>query len=380
MRGSVAEGRSNVNSYKGETGSKGGGGYTLKPSNHGERGSANSARRAGAQSSELRLGKLQVVVWLGLALGSIVGAYFVGFFSGRYVGFESARESSAGEVAKLPVPDTFQGRIAQNPGNVYDKLKAPAVLREPEASSGERSQGSQPKNVPQILGSDVGQPAKAGEVAGRQLGAAQQEISDSPLENSAAGNDFAGLVAEVEESSSGPQIIIGADEGLAGGKLPDSVRMLGGADESKASSDKSAVRAIVDSSDSKEAVVAKTTKSADALLDERIANARSDASKSAQVSSKLESKDAGPLVRKVVPSGYFAQVAAPKKLGEAEAIAKKLKRSGFPVVVESASVEGQSFYRVLVGPEQNKAQADILVSQLKSESYLSGAPFIRKFK
>jgi cell division septation protein DedD len=50
------------------------------------------------------------------------------------------------------------------------------------------------------------------------------------------------------------------------------------------------------------------------------------------------------------------------------------------VVVESASVAGQSFFRVLVGPEQNKVQADRLVSQLKSESYIAGNPFIRKVK
>ena len=67
-------------------------------------------------------------------------------------------------------------------------------------------------------------------------------------------------------------------------------------------------------------------------------------------------------------------------MNEAQTIAQKLKKSGFPVVIEPFSNGGQSFYRVLVGPEENKVQADRLVSQLKGERYLPGAPFIRKYK
>ena len=67
-------------------------------------------------------------------------------------------------------------------------------------------------------------------------------------------------------------------------------------------------------------------------------------------------------------------------MSDAQSIVQKLKRSGFPAVIEPASVSGQSFYRVLVGPEENKVQADRLVGQLKSESYIAGAPFIRKVK
>jgi cell division septation protein DedD len=84
------------------------------------------------------------------------------------------------------------------------------------------------------------------------------------------------------------------------------------------------------------------------------------------------------LVKRVLPPGYFAQVAAPKSLGEAEQTARQLKSSGFPVVIEVSSKRGQDFYRVLVGPEQNRVHAERLVGQLKSERYLVGAPFIRQ--
>jgi cell division septation protein DedD len=310
------------------------------------------------------------VVWLGLALGAIVGAYFVGFFSGRYVGFESARESSAGEVAKLPVPEIFQGSAGQNPGGVYDKLKAPALLRDAEPDV--RAAKVRPSAETVAADARLEEIKKEVEAANRneslQPGDAEDEPSVLSGEEGASEQDIENMISEPRR---GPEVIIGADEGINPAKVPDSVRLLGtGKTESK-------------EAQAKAVAPGKSEKSATTLLDERIANARSDAAKGGQggeTAGKVAARDSGPLVRKVIPSGYFAQVAAPKKLAEAESIAGKLKRSGFPVVVESASVAGQGFYRVLVGPEQNKLQADRLVSQLKSEKYIAGNPFIRRVK
>jgi cell division septation protein DedD len=359
MPGSVAESRSSVSNYKGDAGAKGAGGYTLKPSSQNERSSVG-ARRGSGQGSEVRLGKLQVTVWLGLALGSIVGSYFVGFFAGRYVGFDAARASSAGEVAKLPAPESFNESAIQNPGGVYDKLKSPAILRD---SVSELAQKRAASNE-QLEATKRELPA---EPAVREARIVDEDAEPSaqiertvPLEDS-SGNEQ--VVDQLFDGvGSGEQLIIGAEEELAEKPVPSSVRMLG-------------------AGKAEEAKVAKAQpeKSASALLDERIASAKAAAS-TTETKSADKKSDNGPLVRKVIPSGYFAQVAAPKKMNEAEAIAGKLKRSGFPVVIESASVAGQNFYRVLVGPEENKVQADRLVSQLDSESYISGKPFIRKVK
>ena len=379
MRGTVAEQRS-------------GAGYSLRPNVPNDRGES-SGRRAGQQGWEVRLGRLQVSVWLGLAIGAIVGGYFVGFFSGRYVGFESARESSAGEVPKLPAPEMFANNAALNPNGVYDRLKAPAILKE---ANGPRA--SVKLTDPEEI---------------REAAAPTQKITISDLtadSNDSSAHEVSAArgakVAKVQgadgeeifdDSSSGGELIIGSDDVLPGDKeperVPPSVRMLGGTAE-KGTASRENVAAM-------------------ALLDERIANARSEASrleqrkdieasiKSAPADEKRAARELGKLgdaelsnltdkpatkednkglVRKVLPPGYFAQVAAPKKLSEAEAVAKKLKRSGFPVVLESASVSGQSFYRVLVGPEENKVQADRLVSQLQGESYVASKPFIRKVK
>ena len=76
----------------------------------------------------------------------------------------------------------------------------------------------------------------------------------------------------------------------------------------------------------------------------------------------------------------FFQVAAPGKLDDANNLAKKLKESGFPVVIETANIRGQEYYRVLVGPEDEQRYSQTMVQQLKRESYLRGDPFLRRVK
>jgi cell division septation protein DedD len=86
------------------------------------------------------------------------------------------------------------------------------------------------------------------------------------------------------------------------------------------------------------------------------------------------------LVRETLPPGWFAQVAAPRKMQDATSLAGRLKASGFPVIIEAARVRGEEYFRVIVGPEQNKQQAERLVGQLKRESYVQGEPFLRVAK
>lgn len=368
MRGSIAEDRGNKNNGRAETTIRSGMGYKLKPSEDSGR-SAMGTRRGEGQGWELRLGKLQVVVWLGLALGSICGAYCIGFFSGRYVGFETGREVTGVEVAKLPVGDVIQESSSQSQDRIYDRLNSPAVMADDsiaKAKDKAAARGaSANQKVPRLLDDNV---VQAPVVASKESTA--RENSQGAIDQTQ--EDLANFL---EDDSSGSELIIGSESGLGSGKPSENVRMLGGA--KVAESVKTESKANVASVD-----VSKDT-SVNALLDERIAKARGESAKdtiSLDGAEATKNSDTATVARKVIPSGYFAQIAAPKTLAEAEGVAKKLKRSGFPVVVEPTSVAGQSFYRVLVGPEQNKVQADRLVSQLKGESYISGTPFIRKVK
>lgn len=365
MRGSIAEDQGIKINGRAESSVRAGVGYKLKPSEENGR-SAMVGRRGNGQTWELRLGKLQVAVWLGLALGSIAGAYCVGFFAGRYVGFETARESTAVEVAKLPVTDSLPEGRAQNPSTIYEKLNAPAVLRETEEEAAAyRSHNSSREapgahKQPKLLQDSI---ERNDSVEEKKIGVKNSEQPEPAQAGGASVAEIEGLF----DDSTGSELIVGSEADLAPQKVPQSVRMLGSSSTDGANNDKSA----------------------SALLDERIANARTEATKSKEMARDAEVKapvqdkkvtQSDSAVRKSVPNGFFAQVAAPKKLNEAEGIARKLKQSGFPVVIESATVGGQSFYRVLVGPEENKVQADRLVSQLRGESYIAGAPFIRQVK
>lgn len=361
--------------------------------------------RGSSKGWEIRLGAPQVVVWLGLAVGALVGSYFVGFFSGQSVGFESARSASGVEVAKLAIHEELPERSSQNVSAIYDKLTAPALMEEPPKAVAEPKAKKGQEQEPAAV--RVAKEIKSGEAA-RNEGVKPQVLG--------------------EGDSSGEVDLFDYDSA-------DSTQ---GGDISEPSTEESTVRFLGAKADG---VTENSDKTLGAILEERLAKARADGSraekagadvpiKPAKSESKDESKsdtsldtkpDVKPLdtkletkpavkvkpvdepkpvapalpavqeniappksdsnfVKRVVPSGYFAQVAAPKNLSDAESVARKLKKSGFPVIVEVANVRGEEYYRVLVGPEQNRVHADRLVDQLRSERYLSGPPFIRQVK
>ncbi len=348
--------------------------------------------RGSSKGWEIRLGASQVVVWLGLAIGALVGAYFVGFFSGQSVGFESARSASGVEVAKLAIHEELPERSAQNVSAIYDKLTAPALMDEapkaapePKAKKGEEQEPAAVRVAKEIKSGDNG----------RTEGSAPRAVG---------GGDSSGEVDLFEY---------------------DSAQVAEGNNTGETLTEESTVRFLGAKSDG---ATENSDKTLGAILEERLAKARADGGRVAKVESvpqvppaknepKVEAKadldsvvkpaaKAKPVeelkpvvpalpavqekvtppksdsdfVKRIVPPGYFAQVAAPKNLSDAESVARKLKRSGFPVIVEVANVRGEEYYRVLVGPEQNRVHADRLVDQLRSERYLSGPPFIRQVK
>jgi cell division septation protein DedD len=85
-------------------------------------------------------------------------------------------------------------------------------------------------------------------------------------------------------------------------------------------------------------------------------------------------------LRKKIPGGWYAQVGAMPSLAEADRLAQKLKGSGFAVMIEAALVRGDNYFRILVGPERSKQQADLLLAQLRRERYIEGDPFLRVVK
>ena len=74
------------------------------------------------------------------------------------------------------------------------------------------------------------------------------------------------------------------------------------------------------------------------------------------------------------------QIAAPRQLPDAQELARKLRSAGIPVLIEGARVRGDEYFRVIAGPVKERADADKMLSKVKSQSFVRGDPFIRAVK
>jgi cell division septation protein DedD len=305
-----------------------------------------------------------VVVWLGLAIGAVFGAYFIGFFSGRYVGFEAARTASGVEAPKLALNEEFPEKNKKGWDDVYGQLGGSAVV----GSGGVGTDGKKPAEVVKPQAPDqrivkavqesrqeVAQKAQEGESA---VVVKRDAISDS---EAIFTQDLGGSQAVVDESPS-KEISGKGGEVRVLGREGDVVEGTGAERE-----DGATAKGAVTETQPKEV----GTKKAPVVQEE---------APPAKVAKPAETKKEKVSVVKRLPKGYFAQVAAPKTKGEAEELARKLRKSGFPVVLEDNSTGRSPFYRVMVGPEDNKVQADRMLGQLKREKYLDGKIFVRQVK
>lgn len=311
-----------------------------------------SGKRTGSRGWEVRLGALQVVVWLGLSLGAVFGSYCIGFLSGRYVGFETARASSGVDVPKLAISDDLPDKTAHNQRGIYDQLNNNAIIAKEakEAKESAVKPAAPAAQAPQVA--KVIEEAKSATAPEVAPAARSGEIDPFLDVNYADAPSIEGslLVAKEEPQGKGGEVRLLGDQAAASkSDIPKVVPEVPKAPPAKELAKEAATEPKKGSADSKASAVTKAPKGA------------------TQVTKK-------------VPPGYFVQVAAPKTLKEAEGVAKKLRGSGFPVVIEDFSTGKSPYFRVLVGPEDNKVQAERLVGQVKRESYISGKPFIRQSK
>lgn len=408
---------------------------------------------------ELRLGAAQAVTWVGLALGATVGAYFVGFFSGRYVGFDTARSATVSEVAKLAIQDDFfDKQSASASSDIYSRLDGSAVS---DSTNGElasakiesaNGQGTTKKGAPEPESAaarfaqeikaregDIGSQNQVkersqGAVAAAEIDSLFEEEASRPSGKSGEVGAGAAAVGDLGAQAQRERDVVSAEASAAEiGVLKSAqkgVRILGEDSAGLPGANSAGLRGANSVGAELPAPPSSQSQgdtSLGAILEERVAKARTaqqetTAEAKSPTANKLAEKSADKavekqaakvanvaatptvkptpknveqpaksevesgattqtgMVKQVLPAGYFAQVAAPKRLTEAQDVARRLKRSGFPVVIETAHVRGEDYFRVLVGPEDTKVQAERLVDQLKRESYLSGTAFLRKVK
>ena len=350
-------------------------GYGLRAKNSEDsRRPSMSGKRSSSRGWEVRLGALQVVVWLGLAIGAVFGSYFMGFFSGRYVGFETARAASGVDVAKLSVTEEFPERTAQSMSGIYDQLNSNATVGKEVKLVAPKNGSTDAKVAKTIDDSKSGNTAAAVNAASAHTANEKPKAADADpfldVDYADAPSDNGSVLAPVVEGSLLAPAV--EDTGKGG-----EVRLLGQqsgekpVDILKVVPDAPKVPEVEDS--------IKQPVKASKVVEATEADAKKVAADAKSTTAPKALKGATQVTKKV-PPGYFVQVAAPKTLKDAEVVAKRLRGSGFPVMIEDFSTGKSPYFRVLVGPEDNKVQAERLVGQVKRESYISGKPFIRQSK
>ena len=88
-------------------------------------------------------------------------------------------------------------------------------------------------------------------------------------------------------------------------------------------------------------------------------------------SKESASKPAEPPPKKT-GSGWIFQVASLTEREKAAAMASNLKSKGFPAFVEEAEVNGRTYYRVRVGPRQERKDIDALAAAVRDKTGQSG--------
>ena len=303
---------------------------------------SSTPRRPERAPWELRLPMAQSVSLLGVTVAAVVASYVFGFSAGKSVGIDAALDGSLATIAKLPiVPALDSGSLSQDvaPGEVVADLRSETLkVQPPDSARPEKD--------------------KEGLSAIQQL----KVDADSPPLKEGASQPEEGLVA--------------AASSLPAKAAPSLV---------PASKEKERVK-------ERERAVEQGADALAAVLDQQTASLNQDQQKAvkAKTEERHPPRGAGSLgsekpsiqerSSKQLEKGWYAQVAAPTEAKEAKDVAERLRKSGFPIVIEDARVGSVTYYRVLVGPEEGKEPAARLVDQVKRERYLRGEPFLRNVK
>lgn len=330
-----------------------------------------------SRRSEFKLTYIQLIVLAGFCLGCMAASYWLGFYTGTRAGYETAVTSDLASSSKIPINAAVpKEERAPSASDVYAKLDGTSPMSPVAAAPAAKNTGA--AEIAAIPKMEVSPKPKESdidaELAEKLLSPENKEMpqkaadTKSPAEgvwsshpgSAPAGNEFTEKTLGGTKKEQMPEAAQPAVEKVHPTATPVPVRTV----------EKAALQEMVKQTPTPAPDREKEkAKEKEKLLKE----------KEAEKTAAAEAVPT-PAMGAKIAKGWYAQVAAPKELKDAEAIAGKLKKSGFPVVVEHAKVRGEDYYRILVGPESGQETASRLVNQLKRESYLEGEPFIRMAK
>ncbi len=337
---------------------------------------------------ELRLALPHLVVCLGVAMGFMLCAFFIGYSSGRTHGFEVASQDALVKSVRLPIAEEYDSATdSEQVSNLY------ARLQERQVTDGEE------KELPQLERKEAPPLPELKEVNKKSV-----DAEDKTLKDIVAGAEQTQVVPVNKDDS-------GQSEAKSVAALGDAVRVLGEGAEKKPANipdslaveegstiitedkgesatlgtllgAKKEITPVVELQKKTQPVVPEVKPKATERVPVQVVTKKPEV-KAPEASFKPLEKKPTPKsvsVTKSVPKGWYAQIAAPEERAVAEKMAGQLRSSGFPAVIEEAYVRGSRYYRVLAGPETSSKMAGRLVQQLSREPYVKGKPFLRPVK
>lgn len=328
---------------------------------------------------EVRLGIAQVIILLGVVTGCMTFAFYLGFFSGKQSGFDMAMETNASSSVKIPIGSTAHDGEAALHKTEQAVTEVYARLNDRAKDDGKSAENAAEQAVPELSSIKEAENPLADPWEAKPSGVNPQK------EEKVLADDAADLFAE-EEQKHEPVKEVAKQEAAV---VPDAKKE----DLKKEEAQKAELQKLeLKKEEAKKEELKKEelkkeearkleAKKEDAKKEEaKKEELRKAEAKKVEEAKKVASADSAGIIRGTIPGGWYAQVAAPTKKADAEGVAARLKQSGFHVVIENAKVRGDDYYRILVGPEKNKSQAEALVGQVRRESFIKGMPFIRMVK
>lgn len=357
------------------------------------------------QGWEFKLGIYQVLLLLLVVLAALLCSFYLGLFSGRNVGYEDALAANTAQLARVPisVDKEIEEEDEKAVTEVYSKLK------EASPKTGERKVApAKERNLAAIKTTDVAPlldeliPLPQSETVVASNGIVDKtktnlSVSERVVENVGIEDTKLAQVKDPNDSNDKTEGLIfdtlhGDEGGLKLGALVEQ-RGKSGEENPKTLEIRNDVGEVPSSTlkplpfEKESAGVGSQQVTGRISVDSGFVRQDGPSKETKPEAVKVEKKEVASLppektesgiVKSVLPRGWFAQLAAPKEIEDAEDLAKELRSSGFAVVVEKTVVRGERYYRVLCGPEEKREHAEILIEQLKRESYVKTEPFLRR--
>lgn len=305
---------------------------------------------------EVKLGFFSTLLLLIVTLGGIAGAFYLGMLTGHHAGFETALASSSVNVAKFPIVARASDVVVEDniENEIFHKLENP----DQRTLNQDQFAGVKEEPLPELE-----------EIHTKEISEVERVALPSPapvVNETAPGEIFSRnsvlkdveakvVVKEDPEIGLEPtQIITPNPTPVRGGTLVPSVPKIEKEIDQKIIE---SISSVIPSQQLPKPAILAATPTLPPTADNRRA--------------------VSAFIKPSLPKGWVAQVAAPREIKDAEELVLKLKESGFPAIIENATVNGQEYYRVLVGPEDDRALGNELINQLRREPYIRGEPFLK---